>query len=239
MAFSFNPTQPQGGAASPGVPQVSIQSPSGSAQDSPASIPDSPFLFLRDRGSEMTINAYLQLLLILVAVLSIAATIIIFVYSQYLSMSVSKKQADLREKESSFTAYPFEEMQSLSDRLIALDKILKGYVSSRSPLKFLEKVVENQVVFDEFEFSVSSKKGNTMSFTILAGSQRALIQQLDSLNLKEYSKVVPAPKMESFTDNGSIFRAGIVAPVFVQGVLADEVLFIAPPVNSGSTTRQQ
>lgn len=238
MAFSFNPTQTPGGAqAAQGVPQVNIQSPGGTSKESLPSIPDSPFLFMRNRDQDMTINAYVQLILILTAVLSIAASIIVFVYAQYLSMSIDKKKDELAVKEASFKSYPFDEMQALSDRLAALDKILKGYVSSRSPLKYLEKVVENQVIFNDFIFA-ADQKGNTISFSIVTGSQRALIQQLDSLNLREYSKIVPATKMDSFNDSGAFYRAKVTAPVFVQGVLSDEVFFI-PPANSASSTKSK
>lgn len=242
MAFSFNPTQAQGGVPSPGVPQVSIQSPGGSGQDAPASIPDSPFLFMRNRDKEMTINAYLQLLLILVTTLFVAASIILFAYSQYLSMSINKKKDDIASAETNFKAYPLTEIRALSDKFMTLDKILKKYVSSRSPLKYLEKVVENQVVFDDFSFTSETKGvpgGNSMiNFTILTGSQRALVQQLDALSLREYSKAVPSTKMESFADGGSVFRAIISAPVLVQGVLADEIVFIAPVGTSTAPTNK-
>ncbi len=244
MAFSFNPTQAQGGVPSPGVPQVSIQSPGGSVQDAPASIPDSPFLFMRNRDKEMTINAYLQLLLILVATLFVAASVVLFAYSQYLSISINKKKEDIASAEANFKAYPLTEIRALSDKFIALDKILKKYVSSRSPLKYLEKVVENQVVFDDFSFTSETKgKGasggnSTINFTILTGSQRALVQQLDALNLREYSKAVPSTKMESFADSGSVFKARISAPVLVQGVLADEIVFIPPIGTSTAPTNK-
>lgn len=230
MAFSFNPAQ----STATGIPQASIQAPGGSTREAPPSVPDSPFLFMRHRDQEMSINAYLQLLLVLIATLSVAASIVMFAYAQYLSMGIESKKTELASKEDTFKVYPFDEMTSLSGRFATLEKILKGYVSSRSPLKFLEKVVENQVVFNDFTF-VSNTKGNTMGFSIITGSQRALIQQLDALNLREYSKVVPAAKMESFSDTGTFFKAKVSAPVFVQGVLSDEVLFIAP---SGTSTSQ-
>ncbi len=234
MAFSFNPTQTPGSLPQSGGPQINIQSPGGSTQDAPPSIPDSPFLFMRNRDKEMTINAYLQLLLMLIAALSAVTAIVIFVYAQYLSMQADSKKAELTRREATFKSYPFDDMKSLSDRFIALDKILKGYISSRSPLNFLERVVEKQVFFNDFSFT-NNEKGGMISFTIVTGSQKALIQQLDSLNLKKYSTVVPNPKMDSFSDTGTFFKAKVSAPVLVQGILSDEVLLI---LDSSSTKPQ-
>lgn len=229
MAFSFNPTQTAqaGTSFSANVPQGTVQAPGGPVKDAPASIPDSPFLFLRNRDQDMTINAYLQLLLLLGAALSVLFSIVLFTYGQYLSMSIDQKKAELASKEGTFKAYPFDDMLALSNRIAALEKNLKSYVSSRSPLKYLESVVENQVVFDNFSFN-NDKKSTRMDFTIVTNNQRALIQQLAALDLTQYSKRVPSPKADKITDAGTVFKAQISAPVYVQGVLSEEILFITP-----------
>lgn len=230
MAFSFNPGQNQ----APGTPQSGgMQPPTSTTSqvvDALPSVPDSPFLFMRNRGQEMTINAYLQMLLVLLSVLMVAGSVVLFAYGQYLEISIKNKKEELLGMEGTFKSYPFEEMTVTSQRFIAVDKILKTYVSSRSPLKFLEYVVENQAIFNNFTFS-STQKGYIMKFDILTGNYRTLIQQLDALNLKEYSKIAPSSKMDNFKDAGAVFMATVSAPVNVQGVLADEVLFISPPVS--------
>ncbi len=80
MPFSFNPgqsaqTAPQGGQG--------IGAPLGSAAtaSSSPSVPDSPFLFIQQRGKELTINAYLQIIILLIATLSIISAITLFAYS--------------------------------------------------------------------------------------------------------------------------------------------------------------
>jgi hypothetical protein len=238
MAFSFNPGQNQ----APGAPQGGGMQPPTSAvpqaADALPSVPDSPFLFMRNRGQEMTINAYLQMLLVLLSVLALAGSVVLFAYGQYLEISIKNKKEELLGMEESFKSYPFDEMTIVSQRFIAVDKILKTYVSSRSPLKFLEYVVENQAVFNNFSF-MNTQKGYVMTFTILTGNYRTLIQQLDALNLKEYSKVAPSAKMNNFNDSGAVFKATVSVPVYVQGVLADEVLFIAPPVAVTGKPSQQ
>lgn len=230
MPFSFNPSQAapaspiaQAAFSSPNVAVSGMQAPGSPAASSLPSIPDSPFLFLRNRDKEMTPVSYLQILLIVVAVLSVVASITLFAYSQYLSASIKTKKEEILAKDALVKDYPIAEMQRLSKRFTSLDKIMKEYISVRSPLKMLESVVERQAVFDNFSFSKEkSEVGYLMSFDVLTNNYRVLSQQLDALYLKSYSKIVPQPKIGTPLDNISSIKIRVTAPVFAQGKHPDD-----------------
>lgn len=228
MPFSFNPgqtaTQAQGGAqgiplpgATPGVPSTL------------PSIPSSPFLFIQQRGKEMTINAYLQIAILLVASLSIIGAVTLFAYSFYLNSSLESKKVELAAKEATFKEYPLVEMKRLSDRTTGLDTLLKGYISIRSPLKLLEDVVEKQVLFSDFKLNREKSGGYIATFTAVTKDYQSLIQQLEALQLTQYSKIAPTTKLDKFTEDKDLtLRVKIVSPLFVQGVLPDDIVFVPP-----------
>lgn len=225
MAFSFSPGQiaPQGsqagtapGTGVPGaVPPIS----------GPPS--DSPFLFIRERGQDMSIAACIQIIAIVTAILMTITIVIMFSYSIYLKSSIESKKTKLGESEAQFKSYPFDDMRVLSNRLNALGSLLKLYISPRSPLKFLENVVENNVVFNNFALSQSpANTGYIITFTVVTNNYKSIIQQLQALNLKEYNKVTPAPKTDGFRDSDVELKINVSTPIFVQGVLPDELLFL-------------
>jgi hypothetical protein len=186
--------------------------------------------------------AFVQIILILVSILSVVIAVTLFAYSSYLTSSINSKQQELLTKDASFKEYPIEDMQRLSLRFSILGDLLKNYVSTRSPLKLLEDVVEKQVVFQKFNLvKDSSTGGYLMSFYIATNNYRTIIQQLGALNLAQYSKVVPNPKIGALNGNSSgsgsaaDLTISVTTPVFVQGILPDEIVFI----NTASTTQQQ
>ncbi len=242
MAFSFTPGQitPQGGQAqaAPGTvtPGTSL------APTGPPS--DSPFLFIRERDQPLSVMACVQIVLAAAALSMVIVSIVLFVYSFYLTSSITSKKTELDSMESLAKDYPFAEMRELSSRLSGLDTLLKSYVSSRSPLKFLENVVENQVVFNDFTLTQSLAGAYSINFTVITNNYKTLIQQLESLNLKEYSKVAPSPKSNGLLDSSALIKIKVTTPIFVQGILPDELIFInqdskassTPPLVTGSST---
>jgi hypothetical protein len=229
MPFSFNPNQQQGAQ-----PQGGMAPPGSSNEPVPESDPNSPILLLRDRSKPPTVMAYIQIMLIIVTIFMVLASAITFAYSMYLKSEVDSVKGDLEARNSEIKEYPYEDMKKLSRRFVALDGILKDYVSARSPLRFLESVVENQVYFDSFSLNRQGA-GYTVSFDVVTGNYKALIQQLDSINLKNYSKVIPTPKTGSLIDGQATFKVRVTTPVFVQGLLPDQVVF----VDQGSSTTTQ
>ncbi len=120
MPFSFNPTvqtgNPEGQAQMPsaGVPQSS--SPDISLNDAP-SVPDTPFLFLQQRGSgNISVNAYLQMLLLLISSVVVISAVTLFVYGMYLTSQINSKKELLAAEESTFKDYPFDDMKVLSNK---------------------------------------------------------------------------------------------------------------------------
>jgi Tfp pilus assembly protein PilE len=247
MAFSFNPGQSAGGAVpqapapSPSPSQASSIVPPAGTQASPdnsiPTVPDSPFLFMQHRDQPVTVNAYLQILLMVVCFLSILASVILFSYGMYLKSSIDSKKAELALREESFKEYPFAEMKKASNRFALLNKILNDYVSARSPLKYLEDVVEKQAVFSDFNLNRNkSGSGFTMAFNIKTNNYKAMIQQLGALGLAQYSKIVPDPKPGNLVDGLSLIKIGITTPVFVQGMIPENIVFTKPVTGSGVGT---
>lgn len=228
MPFSFNPGQTtaplQAGAQGIPVPGAAPGAPSALP-----TVPDSPFLFIQQRGREMTINAYLQIVILLIATLSIVAALVLAVYGFYLSRSIESKKTELAAKEATFKEYPLAEMKRLSDRATGLDVLLKSYVSIRSPLKLLEDVVEKQVLFSDFKLTREKAGGYIATFTAVTKDYQSLIQQLEALQLTQYSKIAPTTKLDKFTEEKDLtLRVKITTPIFVQGVLPDDIVFVQP-----------
>jgi hypothetical protein len=245
MPFSFNPESqaPAPGQGFTSASGVSTSASQAAAASAAPSVPDSPFLFMRQRGQEMSINSYLQIILIIVAILSVVASIILFSYSMYLTASISSKKDELVARDATFKEYPIDDMKRTSKRFSVLGQILKDYLSVRSPLKLLEDVVENQAVFDNFNLTRNSENsGYSMAFSVITNNYRVLLQQLDALNLSQYSKIVPQKKLGTVADSVTSIKIQVTAPVFASGLLSDDVVFVPVPpsssagVSTGSTT---
>ena len=249
MAFSFNPgqTTPQG--VSPAAAPFAAAPLPGASPTGAVSVPDSPFLFMQNREAPITVNGYLQMVLALVAALGVFVAITVFAYSFFLASSIESKKETIAEKESTFKDYPLTEMKRFSDRAGGLNTLLKGYLSARSPLKFLEDVVEKKVFFSEFTLTKDQKSGlYTIGFVAVTDSYPVLVQQLSALNLSQYSKVIPKTKLDKFTQKSdSKLNVRVSAPILAQGMLSDDVVFmsgtaqkppvsIVPPAETATTT---
>lgn len=237
MAFSFSPGQiaPQGSQAAVAPGTVAPGTAISPVQGEPST---SPLLILRERseGKPISIMACVQLILTVIAILSVITSAILYSYMVYLSSNIEKQKTLIGEKDAQFKTYPIDEMQVLSVRFALLDTALKSYISPRSPLKFLEDVVENQVYFDDFSLTQTvNGAGYVVEFSVITNNYRALIQQLESLNLKEYSKVAPKPLANNLSDAGNAVKIKVSTPIFVQGVLPDEIVFLDPMASSTST----
>jgi hypothetical protein len=200
-------------------------------------VPDSAFLFMQQRGQEMTIGAYVQIVLVMVSILAVAVSIVLFAYSMYLTTSISSKKQEILTRDATFKELPIEEMKRVSLRYATLDSLLKEYLSARSPLKMLEDVVEKDVFFDKFTLLKTSSLNYTMNFTVITTNYKSLVQQLESLNLAQYSKVVSKVKAESFSERDSTLKVEVMAPISPQGVigvLADSVTFLENSSSSSS-----
>ena len=136
----------------------------------------------------------------------------------------------------SLKVYPFEDMKQLSLRLQILDTLLKGYVSPRSPLVFLEDVVENEVYFNDFSLT-RQPSGYIVDFTVLTKNYVPLIQQLESLNFKQYTKIVPKLSASAFQDSSALIKIRVTTPIVVQGTLPKSLNFIEkePSTTTGTT----
>jgi hypothetical protein len=232
MAFSFTPAQvaASGMAVQGGVvPAIAPQ------ETSP--YPDSPVLYLREIGKEKSIMAYVQLFLILLSIVAVLASCMLFAYTKYLASSIEGKQTELASADVQFKEYPFQEMQRFSDRIASLSKLLDGYVSSRSPLRFLENVVEKNVLFTNFTL-LKRNEGYVISVTAVTGNYRFLIQQLEALNLTQYQAVAPKPELTNLKDLSGAVEVKLSSPVFVQGKLPDEIVFVQPSFESTSVEPQ-
>lgn len=187
MAFSFSPGQiaPQGSqAAAPGT-----AAPGAAAAPVESTPSNSPFLFIRERGQSLSVMASIQIVLVVVAILSVFICVVLYSYNVYLTYQISSNKAALETKDAEFPEYPYEDMRRLSIRMSSLDKLLQNYLSARSPLKFLENVVENQVVFDSFLLSADYTGAYTARFKAKTNDYKYLIQQLGALDLRSIKKL--------------------------------------------------
>lgn len=238
MAFSFSPGQiaPEGsqagampGTLAPGVVAAPIAGPPS----------DSPFLFIRERGGPISIMACVQIVLIVVAILSVIICATLYSYTIYLKNQIATNQEKLLTLDAELPDYPYDKMSLLSKRMAVLDKLLQEYISPRSPLKFLENIVENRVVFDAFKLSKDRNGAYTVSFNAITSDYVSLVQQLRALDLTEYQKIAPNPKLGGIAESPTTVKVNITTPVLVQGKLPDDVVFfVTKPKTSASTTPQ-
>ncbi len=231
MPFSFNPTAQTGTEQAP-APQesgfVPSATPVASLNDAPA-VPETPFLFIQQRGGDKTAEAYVQVLLITVFVLSIISAITLYAYSFYLKKSVDSKKLLVEQSEESFKTYPYDDMKKTYQKMTTIDALLKEYASGRTPLLLLEKVVENEVLFSRFTLSRETSGKYNMSLTAVTSNYKVLVQQLEALKLAAYAKVAPSQKINKIEEdkqnrNGQI-EVEIVIPLNIQGIHPDSVIF--------------
>lgn len=197
---------------------------------------NSPFLFVQYAGQQMPIAAYVQAVLLLVAILSVFVSIVLFAYSSYLTVSIKNKREQLAQQDASLPKFDANEMSRFYLRMTNLDKLIKNYISVRSPLKFLEDVVEKDVVFNNFNLS---RKDSTyvMSFSVITTNYKALYQQLEALNLSQYSKIVPGQKKGKVSDSyvGGKIAVSVTVPISASGILPEDIIFMPQQVNSSTT----
>lgn len=250
MAFSFNPTVQSGGEGQGMAPAPASSLTPSSIPDVPLSdapsAPESPVLFISQRGTgNVTVMAYAQLLLLLIASLMVISSVTLAVYGFYLNKTIADKKELLAGTEKTFIELPSDQMKKTYDRFGLLTQLLKDYVSIRSPLKLLESVVEDKAYFDDFLLLKQAKGGYTASFLVITKDYQSLIQQLEALKLSEYSKIAPQPKVDRFKkDDEENLTVEVNTPVMVQGVLPDEVVFLtgkedAPASVETQTSTQQ
>jgi hypothetical protein len=182
--------------------------------------------------------ASVQIVLVVVAILSVIICGIMYAYSVYLGYQITSNQEAIQTKDAEFKEYPFDDMRRLSLRMSTLDKLLQNYISPRSPLKFLENVVENQVMFDDFALSVDLQGAYTAKFKAKTNDYKTLIQQLAAMDLQEYKKVIPSSKLSGLQASKSNVEIQVATPVFVQGKLPDEIVFFTEQPKSAASTPQ-
>lgn len=239
MAFSFSPGQiaPQGSQAAVAPGTVAPGGAVGQVTGTPS---DSPILFIKERteGRPVSIMACVQIVLIVATILSIIICGTLYAYSIYLQSQIASKKSDLVSQDASLPDYNYADMLRLSKRAAVLDKLLQNYISGRSPLKFLENVVENQVYFSNFKLGREKGGAYNVTFTANTTNYKTLIQQLDALNLTNYSKVAPSPKLAGLSDGnaGAVIKITVTTPVFVQGKLPDDVVFFVEDTKAKATT---
>jgi hypothetical protein len=235
MAFSFTPGQiaPQGsqaivppGTVAPGAVVAPVVGPPS----------DSPFIFIREKGQPISIMACVQIVLIVVAILSILICGTMYSYSVYLHAQIDSKRKEIDAKDAGFPTYPYDDMLLLSTRMATLNMLLKNYISPISPLKFLENVVENQVAFNNFVLNKDLSGAFKITFMAETTNYKALIQQLAALNLTEYQRIIPAPKSNGVTESGNLIKISVTTPVLVQGKLPDDIVFIEDQATTSETT---
>lgn len=233
MPFSFNPTaqsgnQPETGGV-PLAPTGNFSSaPIAPLSDAPT-VPDTPFLFIQQRGGDKSTLAYIQIIAATLAVLSVISTITLFAYSFYLQKSIDSKRTLVEESEVGLKEYPYDDMSKVYRQKVTLESLLKDYASARTPLLLLEKVVENEVVFDNFILSREKSGKYNMQLTAYTSNYKVLIQQLDALKLGSFAKVATQQKISKIEDSkqtksGQI-EVQIIIPLNIQGTLSESVIF--------------
>lgn len=216
MAFSFNPGQISPASAPGQVDQA--QQPVAVSQGDPKS----PIYFLRDKGKPFSIPMGLQIILIVINICAVGICIVLFTYSFYLTARIEEHKEKVLAQEAQFKTYPFDDMRRLSKRLTSVGKLLNEYIAVESPLKYLERIVENEVYFDKFSFG-NDKGVNFVSFEAYSTNYKSLIQQLDALNLNNYTRVAPTPKFTNFTDQDRSIKVAVRSNIVVAGKLPIEV----------------
>ena len=235
MAFSFTPGQiaPQGNQSQAGLGSIAPGSAIAPVTGPPS---DSPFLFIRERGQPLSIMACIQIVLVVVVILAMIICGVLYGYTIYLKYQISKKQEQLIAMDTGLPDYPYDKMKRLSTRMAVLDKLLQGYISPRSPLKFLENVVENKVIFDAFSLNKDKNGAYFVAFNAVTSDYVVLVQQLQALNLTEYQKVAPSPKLGAIAESTSVVKINITTPIFVQGKLPDDIVFFVNQSKTASST---
>ncbi|MEN9552196.1 MAG: hypothetical protein RI935_573 [Candidatus Parcubacteria bacterium] len=235
MPFSFNPTsgaQNQSGAQQ-GGPTFGLQSNTSGVEDVTSSdvpqAPESPFLFMAQRGQDKTAMAYVQIIAGTLFAVSIIATLVSFGYMKYLETVLESKRAEIQDKETTLKEYPYALMREEYAKLKLLEGLLKEYAAARTPLLLLEKVVENEVTFSNFSLNRDVNGKYTIQLTALTNNYKAVVQQLDALRLTEFTKVVSGQKVDKIDENSQSklgkIKLEISAPVAIQGILPSLAVF--------------
>ena len=212
MSFSFTPTQGSG-----------AQDPNATKAYTP---PVTDALSLATRANVEKGVGLLHTLLFLVFGACAITTVGLFAYSYILNGKIETKKEELQSYEKNFGELPIAEMRELSNKIKAINQLVKEHSSVRVAFAVLEHSVENPVMYKSFSMMFSeSLKTYELQINAKAPSYRAVVQQIDTFKRKPYTSYVSTISVGSLALNqtGEV-DFSIKMPIRVTGVLPESLV---------------
>lgn len=230
MPFSFKPTQDTGNS-SPEPSQVGAtgtsSQTSSSTLPSSALYPDSRLPGKRD---------VVKLAVFGIFGATVGVAIILFVYQQYLTSQFNSKKSQLVADEAKLGALPLTDMRKLSNRMKAVNQLVKDHASVRVAFRIIEDSIENPVTYKNFDLHFSeSTRLYQLNLGAVARDYHSIVQQIETLKDKDYTKYLPSVTLEGLhPDDTGLVAFNLKMPIVITGILPEEVL----PVSTDNTIEE-
>lgn len=215
MPFSFKPNQ----ATSAPAPAEEEAAPT-----IHASVPlsTSPLSQMRIAGGKISL---IQIGLFVVCGLLAIVTVVLFIYSYYLTSQVEVKKAKLATYEKNLSGFPLEDMRKLSNRLKIINRLIKEHPSVNAAFRVIEDSVEFPVTYTRFDLKAKENaKAYDLALGAIAPDYRSVVQQLDTFKRKPYSSYISNVSLEGLhpDDTGRVIFT-LKMGVAIAGVLPEDL----------------
>ncbi len=159
-------------------------------------------------------------------VISVLIALGMYGYSELVRRSVEGKKTALQNYDANLGVLPLEDIRQMSNRLRAINQLVKEHPSALSAFKVVEESVENSVIYSKLDLTYSEQsKQYVLTLNAKAPSYRAVIQQVDALKKAPYTQYLSKISVDGVSpeSNGDI-RFSIKSPITIKGIRPETVL---------------
>jgi hypothetical protein len=138
-----------------------------------------------------------QVILIGIFGAAILLAVGMFGYKYYLSTQIESKKATLASYESRLGTLPLEDMRKLSNRIKAINQLVKEHPSVNVAFRIVEDSIENNTIYERFDLRYSAiTKSYALQLGGIAPDYKGVVQQIDTLKRKPYTTYVQNVSVE-------------------------------------------
>ncbi|MFA6608437.1 MAG: hypothetical protein WCT07_00815 [Candidatus Paceibacterota bacterium] len=217
MPFSFKPTtSTETQEASPS--QTSVTSTPQLAT------PSTPMSFgFRNTGEGRDLTETLLLGIFGIAILTLA---FLFGYHYYLLSKVESGKVQIDSYEGKLDSLPLNDMRKLSNRLKAVNQLVKEHPSVNAAFRIIEESVENPVTYKRFDLHFSeSLRTYELQLGAVAPNYRSIAEQMDTLRRKPYNTYIPSISIgDVHPDETGAVSFTLKMPIGIVDVLPEGLL---------------
>lgn len=116
--------------------------------------------------------------------MSILSSLAAYGYGVYLNSQITKKDGQVQIIEKSLQQYPLEDMLSVSNKVLLIQKLLRNHTFPSTILSALSSGIEKNVYYNSFNLTYSPGVGHKLVLSAVAPDYASVARQMDALKNK-------------------------------------------------------